>query len=182
MNRTRPLLSPAGTRAPRAALRAALATALLATAAAALPLAAEAQPAGAGPMAGMALGPGRGLERALDAVGATAEQKQQLKTIHEALRKDLQAQREAGRALHQQLQQAFTAPTVDARSVEALRQQMLAQHDQASRRTMQAMLEASQVLTPEQRGRLAAEMQRLQQRRTERGAGEARGSHRHGGQ
>jgi protein CpxP len=32
---------------------------------------------------------------------------------------------------------------------------MLAQHDQASKRMMQAMLEASRVLTPEQRAKMA---------------------------
>jgi Spy/CpxP family protein refolding chaperone len=56
----------------------------------------------------------------------------------------------------------FAQPTVDARAVETLRQQMLQQHDQSSRRWMQAMLDASAVLTPEQRKQLA---ERMQQRR-----------------
>jgi Spy/CpxP family protein refolding chaperone len=56
----------------------------------------------------------------------------------------------------------FAAPTVDARAVEALRQQMVQQHDQTSRRWTQAMLDASAVLTPEQRKQLA---ERMQQRR-----------------
>jgi Spy/CpxP family protein refolding chaperone len=72
---------------------------------------------------------------------------------------DLRAQREAGRDLRQQMMQAFTQPTVDANTVEALRQKMLAQHDQASRRMMQAMLDVSRVLTPEQRTQLAQHMQ-----------------------
>ena len=56
----------------------------------------------------------------------------------------------------------FRQPTVDANAAEALRQQMLQQHDQASRRMLQAMLDVSRVLTPEQRAQLA---QRMQQRR-----------------
>jgi Spy/CpxP family protein refolding chaperone len=95
-------------------------------------------------------------ERALDRINATPEQRAQLKAIMESARKDLAAQREGGRALREQLTQAFTQPTVDARAVEALRQQMLARHDQASRRMMQAMVEASRVLTPEQRTQMAA--------------------------
>jgi protein CpxP len=53
------------------------------------------------------------------------------------------------------MRQLFTQPTVDARAVETLRQQMLAQHDQASKRMMQAMLDGSRVLTPEQRAKMA---------------------------
>ena len=91
----------------------------------------------------------------LDAVGATAEQKAQIKQIMDAAQVDLKAQRDAGRGLHDQMRQLFTQPTVDARAVETLRQQLLAQHDQASKRMMQAMLEGSRVLTPEQRAKMA---------------------------
>ena len=52
------------------------------------------------------------------------------------------------------------APNVDAGAAEALRQQMLAQHDQASKRVLQAMLDVSKVLTPEQRAQLGERMKR----------------------
>jgi periplasmic protein CpxP/Spy len=102
-------------------------------------------------------GPMMGLhsDRALDAINATTDQRAQIKTILDAAHTDLKAQREAGRSVHEQMRQLFTQPTVDARAVETLRLQMLAQHDQASKRMMQAMLEASRVLTPEQRAKLA---------------------------
>lgn len=110
-----------------------------------------------GPMGGMGgmggLG-GRHFGRALDAVNATPQQRAQIAQIMDAARNDLRGQRESGRALHEQMRQAFTQPSVDARSVEALRQQLMAQHDQASRRMAQAMLEASQVLSAEQRQKL----------------------------
>lgn len=103
--------------------------------------------------AGMMGGPRA--ERMLEAIGASAEQRVQIRQIMDAARTDLQAQRESGRALHEQMRQLFTQPTVDANAVEALRQQQLARHDAASKRRMQAMLDASRVLTPEQRTRLA---------------------------
>lgn len=106
-----------------------------------------------GGMGGMMGGPRA--ERMLEAVGASAEQRAQIRQIMDAARADLQAQRESGRALHEQMRQLFTQPTVDANAAEALRQQQLAQHDVASKRMMQAMLEVSRVLTPEQRAKLA---------------------------
>ncbi len=108
-----------------------------------------------GPMMGGPMMGGMHGGRLLDAVGATAEQKAQIKQIMDAAHTELKAQRDAGRGLHDQMRQLFTQPTVDARAVETLRQQMLAQHDQASKRMMQAMLEASRVLTPEQRAKMA---------------------------
>lgn len=110
-------------------------------------------------------GPGMGMmagrhhmERMLDAVNATADQRAQIKQIMKAAGDDLRAQRDDRRKLHQEMQALFTQPSVDARAAEALRQQMLAQHDQSSKRMMQAMLEASRVLTPEQRQTLADKM------------------------
>lgn len=111
---------------------------------------------------GMGMMEGRMADRMLDSVNATAEQRAQIKQITERARTEMQAQHEAGRALREQGMTLFTQPTVDANAVEALRQQMMQQHDQASRRRMQAMVEVSRVLTPEQRTQLA---ERMQQRR-----------------
>lgn len=131
---------------------------------------AQAQPFGGrhgghGPMMGAdgMRGPGMAMgERMLDRVKATPEQRSQIHQIMDTARKDLQAQHEAGRALRDQQMQLFTQPNVDANAAEALRQKQLAQHDQASKRMMQAMLDASRVLTPEQRAQLASD---LKQRR-----------------
>jgi Spy/CpxP family protein refolding chaperone len=114
-----------------------------------------------GPGMGM-MGGGPQIERMLDGVNASAEQKAQIKQIMTGAMSDLRAQREAGRALREQAAQLFTQPSVDARAAETLRQQMLAQHDQASKRMLQAMLDASRVLTPEQRKQIA---ERMAQRR-----------------
>jgi Spy/CpxP family protein refolding chaperone len=105
---------------------------------------------------------GRMMERMLDGVDATADQRSRIRDIMKSAMTDMRQQHEASRALRDQAVALFTQPTVDARAAEALRQQMLQQHDQASRRTMQAMLDASAVLTPEQRTKLA---ERMKQRR-----------------
>jgi Spy/CpxP family protein refolding chaperone len=144
-------------------LAATLATAVLAIAAVTAHGSAHADPMGGGhrhgPGQGMMGGPGMmgGMmsERALDAVNATAEQRAQVKQIMDAARTDMRAQHEAARPLHDQMRQLFTQPTVDARAAETMRQQLLAQHDRASQRMMQAMLDVSRVLTPEQRTKLA---------------------------
>ncbi len=148
---------------------------VLATAALAL-LAATASPAFAQPMGGPAMGdraghgdhgpgmhpggPGGGMhmQRMLDQVNATPEQKAQIRQIMQAAHADMKSQREAGRQLRQQQQALFTQPNVDANAVEALRQRLMANHDATSRRMSQAMLEASRVLTPEQRRVMADKM------------------------
>jgi periplasmic protein CpxP/Spy len=117
--------------------------------------------AGMGP--GAALGHPRMVERMLDSVNATPEQRSQIRQLAEAAKKDMEGQREARRALREQSAQLFVQPTVDARAAEALRQQLLAQHDQASRRMTQLMLDVSRVLTPEQRKQIA---ERMAQRRS----------------
>jgi periplasmic protein CpxP/Spy len=114
----------------------------------------------AGPMGGFGAGMS---ERMLDGVNATPEQRSRIRDIMKAARDDLAKQREAGQALRDLAMGVFTQPTIDARAAESLRQQMLAHHDQASKRTMQAMLDAAAVLTPEQRKQLA---ERVAQRRT----------------
>ena len=103
-------------------------------------------------------GSGRMLERMLDSVNASADQRSRIREIMKSATTDLQAQRQASRGQREQLMALFAQPTVDARAVEAARQQMLQQHDQSSRRWMQALLDASAVLTPEQRVQLAERM------------------------
>ncbi|MCU0813080.1 MAG: Spy/CpxP family protein refolding chaperone [Burkholderiaceae bacterium] len=101
---------------------------------------------------------GRMLERMLDQVGATPEQRTQIRAIADAASADLQAQRDAGRTLREQSLQLFAQPTVDANAVESQRQKMLQHQDQVSRRMTQAMLDVSRVLTPEQRAQWAERM------------------------
>jgi Spy/CpxP family protein refolding chaperone len=112
-----------------------------------------------GDMGGMPMFGGRHAERALDSVGASADQKTQLRQIRDAARTDLKPLRDAARELHRQMQALFAQPTVDARAVETLRLQLQANREQSSKRVTQAMLDASRVLTPEQRKQLADKME-----------------------
>lgn len=115
---------------------------------------------GGGMMFGGPMG-GHGIDRMLDGLGVTDAQRAQIRQISMAAAADVRAQREAGRALHEKGMQLFGAPTVDAAAAEQLRQQMVAQQDQSSKRMLQAMLDMGKVLTPEQRAKLA---QRAQER------------------
>jgi Spy/CpxP family protein refolding chaperone len=118
---------------------------------------------GPGGFGGLGFFGGPHLERMLDSVNATEAQRTQIKQIVKSATDEMKAQRKAGGNLREKAMQLFTQPTVDATAVEALRQQMLQQHDQASRRVSQAMIEVSRVLTAEQRAQLGAQMKSRQE-------------------
>jgi len=100
----------------------------------------------------------------LDVVNATDAQRSQIEAIFKAARQDLAGQREAGMKLHEQLASLYTATNIDAAAIEAVRQQISAQHEVASKRLSQASIEAARVLTPEQRTKLAEVAKRHQAR------------------
>ncbi len=113
---------------------------------------------GAGPMAGGMGGPGgHGMMsgRLLQAIGASADQQAQIKTIMQAAHDDIRKSHEAAGDLRAQMLAVFTAPVVDARAAEAVRAKMSAVREADSKRMLQAMIDASAVLTPEQRQQLA---------------------------
>ncbi|MBZ8139239.1 hypothetical protein CLD22_04900 [Rubrivivax gelatinosus] len=136
------------------------------------------------PMAGPWMGPHGGmplfgnphmLQRLLDDVDATTAQRKQIREIVGSAFDDMGTQRADQRRLSAQMAELFAQPSVDAKAVEALRQQMLAQHDKASQRMTQAMLDVSQVLSAEQRKQIAeriAERREALADRRERGPGE----------
>ena len=100
----------------------------------------------------------RGMDRMLDGVDATDAQRAQIRQIFQAAAADLKVQHEADRALREKQMQIFAAPTVDAAAAESVRLQMQAQHDAVSKRMLQAMLDASKLLTPEQRAKMGENM------------------------
>ena len=111
---------------------------------------------------------GKMIDRMLDGLDATDAQRTQIKQIAAAAAADMKAQEQSGRALRQRGMQIFTAPNVDPAAAEQLRQQMLQQHDQMSRRMTQAMLDVARVLTPEQRARLGERLRDRQARMEDR--------------
>jgi len=90
-------------------------------------------------------------------IDATDEQKQKLTDILVGAANDLLSLREQaggrGAAAHE-LIGLLTAPTVDPIAVEAFRAKKIAVADQASKRIAEALVDAAQVLTPEQRQEL----------------------------
>jgi len=108
------------------------------------------------------------IDHMLDGLNASDAQRSQIKQIVAQAAADLKAQAAAGRGLRQRGMQIFTAPSVDAAAAEQLRQQMLQQHDQMSRRVTRAMLDVANVLTPEQRAKVGERMRDRQARMEER--------------
>lgn len=106
--------------------------------------------------------------RLLKDVGASDAQQKQIRDIFDAARQDLKAQHEQGRQWHDQMAALLSAPKVDAAAVEQLRQQMNAQHEAASKRMTQAMVDAANVLTAEQRAKLGELMKKHKARMEER--------------
>ena len=128
----------------------------------------------AGPGADMMMfgGPPRQVARMvdhlLDGLSATDAQRAQIKQIAMGAAADIKTQRDSARGLREKGMQIFTAPTVDAVAAEAVRQQMSAQHDMTSKRYLKAMLDVSNVLTPEQRAKVGERMKQRQAHMQER--------------
>lgn len=101
---------------------------------------------------------GHHMDRMLKDIKATDAQRAQIRAIEEATAKDLKAQHEAARALHDKVLALLSQPTIDEAGAESLRQQMQAQHDAMSKRVMQSFIAVAKVLTPEQRQQLAEKM------------------------
>ena len=154
---TPPTNAPAPT--PARVLRLLAATAVM-TLAGAVMQTAQAAPGGHGAMAQMG-GRGTGQDgpahmgRLLDRVGASTEQKAQIKSLMESARSDMKPLRAQIKTLRERGTVLFTQPAVDANAVEALRLQLQGLHDQVSKRMVQAMVESSRVLTPDQRTKMA---------------------------
>lgn len=120
---------------------------------------------------GLFLAPPERADRAVDhflkGVDATDAQRAQVRQIVRAAAAELKPIHDTVRGLRSHTRQLFTAPVVDARAVEAARVQLVQQHDQASKRISQAMIEISTVLSPEQRAKLAQQVKQRQDRMKE---------------
>ncbi|MFN0044059.1 MAG: Spy/CpxP family protein refolding chaperone [Alphaproteobacteria bacterium] len=94
----------------------------------------------------------------LKRVDATPEQLTKIKAITEAAVKDTFPLREQRAAARADAHKLLAAPAIDRAAVEAVRARQVALHDQASKRMMQALFDAAEVLTPAQREKLAKNM------------------------
>ena len=88
-------------------------------------------------------------------VNATPEQQQKLEAIAKSAARDLAPLRSQSREMRKQGIALFTAPTVDKNAVEQLRVKRMQNADAISRRMTQALTDAADVLSPEQRKKAA---------------------------
>ena len=114
-----------------------------------------------GPMMGGAMGHGFSPDRADRMVrhlavelDASADQQAKLQAIVKAAAGDIVPMHEKVLAARQQARALLTAPAVDRGAIEKLRAEQIATMDAFSKRVAQALGDAADVLTPEQRKKL----------------------------
>ncbi len=93
-------------------------------------------------------------QRALKKADATEDQKARIKPIADDLATALYGFREEHRAIRSRFIKAFEAEKVDPAEVGKIREDAVALADRASRKITEAIVKASDVLTPEQRRKL----------------------------
>jgi len=98
-------------------------------------------------------------------IDATAEQTGKLRAIVKGAVKDLLPMREKALAARQHGRVLLTQPSIDRAAIETLRAEQLALADAASKRFAQALVDAAEVLTPEQRRKLDDRLTEFRERR-----------------
>jgi protein CpxP len=119
-----------------------------------------------GPMGRFGFDPARAEER-LDRmvrhlaveIDASNEQQDKLRNVAKAALKDVLPAREKLHAARQQAHTLLSAPTIDRGAIEKLRAEQIALADQVSKRVVQAIADAAEILTPEQRKKLEEHVQ-----------------------
>jgi Spy/CpxP family protein refolding chaperone len=91
---------------------------------------------------------------------ATPEQQEKLRTITKVALKDLLPMREKAQAARERAAALLTGPTIDRAAIEAFRAEQMALADAASKRFSQALTEAAEVLTPDQRRKVNEHIER----------------------
>ena len=104
--------------------------------------------------------------RLMEEVGGTPQQKDRLVAIATAAFADLRPLREQMRESRRRGLELLATPVIDRRALEQVRATQMQLADARSRRTVQAMADAAEVLTHEQRLKVAERLkQRMDRRR-----------------
>jgi len=101
----------------------------------------------------------RHVKSVLSDVDATPEQEAQVTSILQAAARDVHALKEQHVSAHQQLHEILAAATIDRARLETVRADQLRLADEASKRIVDGVADAAEVLTPEQRAALVANME-----------------------
>ncbi|MCM2252032.1 MAG: periplasmic heavy metal sensor [Ramlibacter sp.] len=107
----------------------------------------------------------RRIGRLVQDVGGTPEQQARLVAIATAALADLRPLRDQRRQARRDGLDLLAQPVIDRRALEQLRVAQMQAADARSRRTVQAMADAAEVLTPEQRLKVAQRMKLRMERR-----------------
>lgn len=113
--------------------------------------------------AGGMFGPSRvefAVDRTLGSVDATSDQRRKVTAIAERAADDLLALRDKHLEGRKQIGEALAAATVDRSKIEALRVEQMKLAETASKRVTDALADAAEVLTPDQRAELARRFER----------------------
>lgn len=110
------------------------------------------------------MGSARHLDRLLGDAKLTDAQRTQIRDIQAKAHADLQALHTQDRAPMAHGLSLLSEAKPDAAAAEKARQQMLALHDKASQRMLQAQLDIANVLTPAQRAQIATTLKARQER------------------
>lgn len=102
----------------------------------------------------------KGVDRALSRVDASADQKQKIAAIAKQAAADLRPLREQHLAARKRAADLLTAPSIDRAALEKVRAEELLSAETLSRRMTQAIADAAEILTPEQRVKAREMMQR----------------------
>jgi periplasmic protein CpxP/Spy len=97
----------------------------------------------------------RRIDRMIRNVGGTPEQRERIVAIAKAALADLRPMRDQMRLARGQGLDLLAATTIDRPALEKLRSTQMQTADALSRRMLQAMADAAEVLTPEQRTKVA---------------------------
>ena len=101
---------------------------------------------------------GRHLDRMMDRVDATEDQRGKIRDIARAARNDVEKLTDVLRPLRKAAIEQLTAPTLNPAGVEGVRSRLSGVTDEISKRVTTAMIDVAQVLTPEQRAKIGEEM------------------------